>query len=190
MPIKSPFISFKQLNRAIYDAQNDLYRLGLWYDGAPLSEVEIYLCPLPRLQVRGLFYHGENAWSKLAGYYEGKMYIPRISLAHLGNTQYDSLRDVIRHEYAHAFAHHYPKLIFKTEFSKVFGGSYYYEKPSKMRPDAFVSEYAKTIPMEDFAETFMTYLKRKGKMPKSFTNKKLIAKWIFVERIIKKASKY
>ncbi len=95
MPIKSPFISFKQLNRAIYDAQNDLYRLGLWYEGAPLSEVEIYLCPLPRLQVRGLFYHGENAWSKLAGYYEGKMYIPRISLAHLGNTQYDSKSDSI-----------------------------------------------------------------------------------------------
>jgi hypothetical protein len=185
---KNILISLRQLNRAIYDAQNDLYRVGLWYEGAPLTEVEIYMCPLPRLQVRGLFYHGENAWSKLAGYYEGKMYIPSISLAHLANTQYDSLRDVIRHEYAHAFAHHYPQLIFKTEFSKVFGGSYNYEKPSKMHPDAYASEYAKTIPMEDFAETFMIYLKRKGKMPKLYTHKKLIAKWRFVDKVIKKAA--
>jgi hypothetical protein len=190
MTIKSPLITLKQLNRAIYDAQNDLYRLGLWYEGSQLTEVEIYLCPLPRLEVRGLFYHGENAWSKLAGYYEGKMYIPRMSFAHLANTQYDSLRDVIRHEYAHAFAHHYPELIFKTEFSKVFGGSYGYDKPSKMHSDAYASEYAKTIPMEDFAETFMIYLKRNGKMPRSFTHKKLIAKWKFVEKVIKKASQY
>jgi hypothetical protein len=185
---KSPLISVKQLNSAIYDAQNDLHRVGLWHEGAPLTEVEIYMCRLPRLQVRGLFYHGENAWSKLAGYYEGKMYIPRISLAHLANTQDDSLRDVIRHEYAHAFAHYYPQLIFKTEFSKVFGGSYNYEKPSKMHPDAYASEYAKTIPMEDFAETFMIYLKRKGKMPKLYTHKKLIAKWRFVDKVIKKAA--
>jgi hypothetical protein len=187
---KSLLITINQVNRAIYDAQNDLYSLGLWYEGAPLTEVEIYLCPLPRLMVRGVFYHGENAWSKMVGYYEGKMYIPRISLAHLANTQYDSLRDVIRHEYAHAFAHHYPQLIFKTEFSKVFGGSYNYANPSKMHPDAYVSEYAKTIPMEDFAETYMIYLKRKGKMPNSFKNKKLIAKWKFVKMVIKKASQY
>lgn len=32
---KSPHISLKQLNRAIYDAQNDLCRAGLWYEGAP-----------------------------------------------------------------------------------------------------------------------------------------------------------
>jgi hypothetical protein len=187
---KSPLISLKQLNLAIYNAQNDLCRVGLWYEGEPLTEVEIYMCPLPRLSIRGLFYHSDNIWSRLAGYYEGKMYIPQISLAHLANTQYDSLRDVIRHEYAHAFAHHYPELIFKTEFAMVFGGLYNYDKPSKMQPDAYVSEYAKTIPMEDFAETFMTYLKRKGKMPRSFTHKKLIAKWKFVEKVIKKASQY
>ena len=70
---KSLLITINQVNRAIYDAQNDLYSSGLWYERAPLTEVEIYLCPLPRLMVRGVFYHGENAWSKMVGYYEGKM---------------------------------------------------------------------------------------------------------------------
>ena len=187
---KSIYISLKQINRAIFDVQNELYLLGLWYEGAPLTMVEIYSCPLPRLLVRGLFYHGENTWSKMAGYYEGKMYIPQISIAHLSNNQPDSLSDVIRHEYAHAFAHHYPELIFKTLFSKVFGGSYYSNKPSKMHAKSYVSDYAKTIPMEDFAETFMTFLKHKGKLPKPFTRKRITAKWNFVGMIIKKAAKF
>lgn len=179
------FITIKQLNRAIYDVQNELNMHNLWHEESPLTKVEIYTCPIPRLQMRGVFYHGENTWSKLVGYYEGNMYIPLISLAHLANGQYDSLRDVIRHEYAHAFAHHYPEFIFRSEFSKVFGGSYNCDKTSKMHSDAYVSEYAKTMPMEDFAETFMLYLKRKGKMPKSFSHKKLVAKWNFVEKLIK-----
>jgi hypothetical protein len=128
---KSIYISLKQINRAIFDVQNELYLLGLWYEGAPLTMVEIYSCPIPLLLVKGFFYHGENTWSKMAGYSEGKMYIQQISIAYL-NSQPDFLRDVIRHEYAHSYAHHYPELIFKTEFSKVFGGSYYYNKPSKM----------------------------------------------------------
>ena len=58
-----------------------------------------------------------------------------------------------------------------------------------MEDAAYVSDYAKTMPMEDFAETFMVYLKYKGKIPKSFTHKKLIAKWSFIKRVIKKATR-
>jgi len=59
---------------------------------------------------------------------------------------------------------------------------------NKMSDDAYFTEYAKENSMEDFAETFMLYLKWKGKLPKKFTNKQLIKKWNYVENVLKTAS--
>jgi hypothetical protein len=185
---KRAIIGMKQLNRAIYDVQLELGKLGLWNEGSLLAEINIYACPIPRIDVRGLFYHGDNLLSRVLGFYEGEMYIPLFSLAHLSNTKNNSLRDVIRHEYAHAFAHQYPELIFTQKFSNVFGGTYNDFTSSLMPAESYISDYAKTMPMEDFAETFMFYLKHKGKITAKFSNKKLIAKWNFIAKIIKALS--
>ena len=53
-----------------------------------------------------------------------------------------------------------------------------------MEKDAFISDYARTMPMEDFAETFMVYVRRKGIMPSSIKNKQLIKKWQYISNII------
>jgi hypothetical protein len=71
-----------------------------------------------------------------------------------------------------------------------FGGSYYSEHKKEMPAEAYFTDYAMEYPCEDFAETFKLYLKWKGKLPKKFTNKKLISKWNYVANAIKKASKY
>jgi hypothetical protein len=62
-----------------------------------------------------------------------------------------------------------------------FNGHYYAEHPKKIYDDAsYVSSYAQTCPMEDFAETFMVYVRRHGKPLKNM-NERLQAKWKFME---------
>jgi len=186
---KSPIIKLSKLNSALYDVQNEFYRLGLWNEGSPLTEIEIYLCSFPRVWTAGLFYHYESSWTKIRGYYEGNMYISKYTLLdYLYKDKYNSVRDLVRHEYAHGFAHHYYDLIEIKAFEKAFGGNYDSGIKSKMPVDAYFTSYARVFPMEDFAETFKMYLKWKGKLPKKFTNKQLIAKWNFVASVIKKAS--
>jgi hypothetical protein len=120
----------------------------------------------------------------------GHIYIrPFCILDNLFFWQYENiLRENIRHEYGHAFAYHYPNLIYDSkEFKSVFGGDYDYNKPTKMEEDAYISDYAETQPAEDFAEMFSEYVLRQGVISKNITNTKLIAKWHFVDDVIKKA---
>ncbi len=161
---KGKAISYKQTNDALFSVQRELYSLGLWYIDSPLTKVQVNWRALPPIRMHdalGFFMHGESKLDKVFGYYSGQMYIPAFVLSHLFWQTRGSLRDVIRHEYAHAFAHHHPKLIEKSkEFKSVFGGSYYSEVPSDMEHAAYVSDYAKTLPMEDFAETFRSLIKK------------------------------
>jgi hypothetical protein len=184
----NPVISLKKINAAILHVQNELYANGLWYEGSPLTEIEIYFCSIPRIFLKGFFMHETSKWDSFMGYKDGKLYIPKLSLAHLDNSKYSSIRDVVRHEYAHAFAHQYFVLIQKKAFEIAFGGDYNSAYKKEMPADAYFTKYAMEYPREDFAETFMLYLKWKGKLPKKFTNKQLISKWNYVAHIIKKAS--
>ena len=100
-----------------------------------------------------------------------------------------SFRNVIRHEYGHALAHYYPELIQHSKsFEKIFGGNYYNDEPTQMERAAFISTYACTMPMEDFAETFMVFVRRKGIIPTNILNKKLQAKWKFITDLCTKIS--
>jgi hypothetical protein len=75
---------------------------------------------------------------------------------------------------------HYAIPIRSKEFNSVFSGHYYANKPSKVYDSAsYVSSYAQTCPMEDFAETFMVYVRRHGKPLKNM-NERLEAKWRFI----------
>jgi hypothetical protein len=186
----NPVMSLKKLNNAILHVQNELYENGLWYEDSLLPRIEIYLCSIPRIFYEGFFMHGTTKWESFIGYKEGKLYIPNFSLAHIDNSKYSSVRGLVRHEYGHAFAHQYHDLIEKKAFEMAFGGSYYSEHKKEMSPEAYFTDYAMEYPCEDFAETFKLYLKWKGKLPKKFTNKKLISKWNYVANAIKKASKY
>ena len=85
----------------------------------------------------------------------GHIYIPKWILAQGFWQNRGSLRDIIRHEYGHGVAHYYPELIVHSpKFEKVFGGNYYDYTPSSMNRASYISEYATTMPCEDFAETF------------------------------------
>lgn len=181
-------ISTAELNRALYKVQHELYQNGLWNEGSPLTDVEVKLDSTPTLFTQGNFTHAIKKYEHFMGYKEGIIYITQFSLSYLENSKYSSVRDLVRHEYGHAFAEKYDRLIRKKNFENVFGDRYYDAKKNKMPDEAYFTDYAKDNSMEDFAETFMLYLKWKGKLPKKFTNNQLIKKWNYVENVIKIAS--
>ena len=171
-------ITLTRLNRAVYDVQSELTRLGIWNE--MLYSVDVYLTPL----------HYAYGW-KMDGA-RGYIGIPAVSLSRLpyelfGIGQRWGLRDVLRHEYAHAYADLYPKLSRSREFVRVFGGSY--DRSRRVRtfdPDQHVTEYASTTPAEDFAEVFMFFVKHRGRLRGSLDTSAIRRKWRFIGRFIKR----
>lgn len=168
-------ISKKQLDTANLAVTGELASLGFWDE--ELAKTETYLTFAGRSY--GLQFYESS----------GEIHIPSISLCRLGEKilrqKRVALRDILRHEFAHALAHTYPELVKNTQFEKVFGG------PHEMDPglaqvydSAFhVSEYAASMPMEDFAEVFMLYLKHKGQLPKRLDRPAIRKKWKYIDKL-------
>jgi hypothetical protein len=183
-------ITESKLNSALKSVHKEFSDLGIWNPNVKIYQADVFLCKIPRLNVAGFFMHNAGVSDYLLGYETGNIYIPSVVLNTVFWTNTYSLRDVIRHEYAHALAHYYRRLIMRSaEFKKVFGGNYLHFQPSDMEDDAYITQYAQSMPMEDFAETFMVYVRRKGVLSKKHTNKKLILKWKFIAKIIKAINK-
>jgi len=98
---------------------------------------------------------------------DGEIYIPILqSRRHV--------RDKIRHEYGHALLFHYHGITGRSGFS-CFGHS--------RNRDDYVSQYAMTGPEEDFCETFMLFLRHRGKLPKKYLSPRIKEKWRFVNSL-------
>lgn len=177
--------SFSALNRATLSTQNDLYQTGFWMESTRLIKTEIFWCahPVPtNWDAEGVFYHGTDARDEFFGFQRGHIYIPGWSLSHLAYWRHTTaIRDIVRHEYGHAVAHHYPKLIRRSDkFRDAFGGTYDDDEFPEEWDGDFVSDYAKTDPSEDFADTFMLYLKHRGKIPQKYKTPSILRKWRFI----------
>jgi len=177
-------VSKEQLDLAVINTQDELYHAGFWNEGSRLLQTEIFWCKFPQItnpEALGFFTHGTNAFDSLIGVESGHIYIPKWVLFHGPWQNRGSLRDVVRHEYGHAVAHWYPKLIQQgPRFRDVFGGDYWSEDEFEYDPEFFVSEYAATKPMDDYAETFMIYLRSSGKLPERFATPSIKKKWKFI----------
>ena len=186
---KGKLINLKQTTSAAISVQEELYKVGLWYNDSRLTQANVFWCSLPVITIpdaHAFFLAETNFWNRLLGWEPGHIYIPKYVVAQHFLQERGSLRDIIRHEYGHVFAYYYPELIeHSPEFDKVFGGGYEDTEPSNMEDEAYVSDYAKTIPMEDYAETFMVYVRRKGILPTHIKNTKLKRKWNFIKKTIK-----
>lgn len=188
-------VTYSAFNRAVTDIQKEFYKLGIWHEQSKLLETEVFLCQIPQLTlIKAFGYHLDNVGRKnsiseriatILGYEPGHIYIPAISSNTVIARKW-SLREVIRHEYAHSVAFRYPKLVKTKEFIRVFGWSYDGIKKVEMPDDAYVSEYAKEIPAEDFAKTWSTYLTRKYKPENKRINVKLKMKFEFVAQLLGK----
>ena len=77
------------------------------------------------------------------------------------------------------------RLVESKRFRRVFGGDYESTDPVwEYHPDLHLTQYAATMPCEDFAETFHYYLRHKGCLPRRLAGKpEIIRKWEFIQRL-------
>lgn len=185
-------VSLKQTNSAALSVQKELYEIGLWYESTRLIKSNIFWKWMPFFgasNADGIFTIGVSVIDKIQGFEEGHIYIPKWVLAQGFSQNRATLRDIIRHEYGHVLAHYYPEMIVDSKsFEKIFGANYYSYQPTQMEKGTYISTYASTMPMEDFAETFRVFVRRKGIMPANILNKNLQAKWKFIADLCTKIS--
>jgi hypothetical protein len=176
-------VSKMQLSSAAVEVQRELFQAGFWNEGSRLPKTDIVWCRFPQITVPdalGFFVYQTHPLHSLLGLKVGHIYVPQYVLVHGFWQERGSLRGILRHEYGHALAHHYPSLINGKWFQGIFGGKYSDEAfPDDWEGD-FVSDYAGTNPSEDFAETFMVYLRNRGGLPRCFSTPAMGRKWKFI----------
>jgi len=163
-------VSDAALASARRDVEAELRRSGFF--DARVGQIAVQLVAL------GVAY----GWQDYRG--SGTISVPRVSwpkLCNLLEHEYVSLRDVLRHEYGHAVADTHQHLIRTPEFALAFGDSHHWATSNDYDPEVFVTTYAATATGEDFAETFMYFLKHGGKLPARFGTSAIRKKWRFVK---------
>lgn len=119
---------------------------------------------------------------RTGGRHCGDIVIPSVSVSRW--RKYESVLDVLRHEYGHAYADINGRRINTKRFERAFGGPHDVNEPHPVPedPDVHVTPYAATTTGEDFAETFWLYLKHKGRPPARLKYKTaILRKWRFIE---------
>jgi hypothetical protein len=176
------FLSLPQLNRALAAVWREM--AGLGFASKAVDQVPVWLVsPLGILSPRTLFNSPYGFFDPSSR--SGAINIPSISLSTLGDLlaarAYVSLRDVLRHEYAHAIEHHHRGLIHSSRFEDAFGSAHDDEMDVDFDPASHVSRYAATcVGQEDFAETFMMFVKHGGELPLRFDTRTIRRKWRFI----------
>lgn len=181
------YVSLETVEAAFNAVRKELQELGLLSCGSRLDGVN---CFHERLSIYGLW-HGfcGNAEGLYGNAKEDQdIHIPAVTRSGLWNGDHRVVRDDVRHEFGHALAGKFKKFFHGGIFKEAFGASYG-EKKVFVGGDwtnEYVTEYASKMTQEDFAETFMLYMKYKGKMPARYLGKRAIEKkWKTVGRIIR-----
>ena len=183
------YTSFDQVTDAYNEVRDDLIKLGVLWRGSKLDTVEcLYERIAPIAALKG--------WMGYFDFEDRDIHFPSVYLPVGWLTgsvgEKNSAPDVIRHEFGHALADRYPLALKKGGlFREAFGRAYSDKPAPDIDPDNwkfdFVSAYAATATREDFAETFMFFVKHKGKMPAKFAKKPaIVKKWKSVAEIVKR----
>lgn len=179
------YASFEETERAFNKVRRELQGFNLLFAGSRLDGVDCYY---ERFSLGALY-----GLVGAMGFYDFEdqcIHIPAFYPAGLFPEWYGERQtlDVLRHEFGHALADKYRKFFRGGIFKEAFGASYGEKKVFEGGDwkNEYVTEYASTMTQEDFAETFMLYMKYKGKMPARFRGKRAIEKkWKTVGRIIR-----
>lgn len=174
--------SYQCVNKAFNKVRWELWKLGVLWTGSKLEMVD---CVFDSFPVECVFRGAEGLWKEKLN----AIVFPRFYFA---GGKKDLAVDVFRHEFGHALAERYPGArknggVFRAAFGGSYGG-----KPAKGTDpadweDSCVTPYAATATQEDLAETFMLFVKHKGKLPAKFAKKLAIRKkWKAVAEIVKR----
>jgi hypothetical protein len=162
----------QRLLRGTTQVRLELQRLGFFSES--LQGVKVRLIPFG--SAYGYQYYGGS----------GEIHIPAVSLSRFSTLlgyPYTSLRDVIRHEYGHAVADQHRGLIRSRKFSTAFGTGHHFEKREEFHPEVHLTRYAAASTGEDFAETFMTYVRTGGVVPREIKSLAIRRKFLFLSEL-------
>ena len=180
------------LARAFDRVRSELHGGGLLYHGKYLDRIDCTQSILPtRSEEYGFVFDSGVDWHyRLVGFRPGVIYLPLnppVEQYVPGGT----LVDVIRHEFAHAWAWLDPKFIKRPWFREAFGDGYHDEwsEIPEENPRNFVSAYACEAPKEDFAETFMMFLRYRKSHDRFRDRRGVYRKLKAVERAVSVAGK-
>ena len=182
--IQMSFASEKKVRNAFSKVRCELRKMGLLSEGKPLDQIScrsvVHLSGL--VGVMGFYTWGSNVIT-----------IPSVFPAALSPyLSGRSLINVFRHEFGHALADKYKRYVNSTKFKKAFGGNAFDTTciAADHYVDEYVSNYAQQCPQEDFAETFMVYIKNKGIFPREYNGvEALYSKWQVIDDICKKIAR-
>ena len=166
------FVTKSRLDRANYAVTLELDALG-FYDERVRS-VNTLLVPIG--DAYGWHWYGGT----------GEIYIPCVSWSKISDFfhgEYTALRDVLRHEFGHAIADTHRGLFRSDYFSEAFGAGHHWGLEWEYDPEHHVSPYAAKAPAEDFAETFMVYVRHGGRLPAGLQTTPIRRKWKFVQKL-------
>lgn len=170
-------VTRQKLASARFDVIQELARLGFLDEAVRAVKVELVTYD----HAHGFQCYGDS----------GHIGIPRISASRILDVlrrTYTSLRDVLRHEYAHAIADTHRGLFRSRRFSDAFDGPHTWEFSWEYDPEHHVSDYAAKAPAEYFAEVFMFYVRHKGRLPAAIATEPILRKWRFTEDLGKAIS--
>lgn len=159
-------ISERRLHRAFNQVRGELAEVGLLADGRYLDGIDCVQSALPSFakEMGYVFDEGVPWFRELLGYQPGVIYIP-LNPPVRAYVPGGTLVDTIRHEFAHAWYWLDGPFLRRPWFRDTFGARYTdawsVGDASTFDPAEFVSSYACTAPAEDFAETFMAYLRHR-----------------------------
>ena len=188
------YTSFNEVSRAYNKVRMELWHLGVLWDGSKLDAVKCIYEPLNPVGLIG--WMGFYEFLKCKG--DGNIHFPAVYNGldlRLRWIDKNSTIDVFRHEFGHALSDRYPGALKKGGvFRTAFGGPCDDKPAPGTDPDDWegrcVTFYATKNTREDFAETFMFFMKNKGKLPAKFAKKPAIRKkWKAVAEIVKRVAK-
>jgi hypothetical protein len=174
-------ISMASLYRAFGQARQDLADVGLLAPGEYLDRIDCARSSWPGGFRDYLGFFDDDGVICIFFNAPAEAYRP-------GNT----LTDIIRHEFAHAWHWLDRRFVTGPWFRDAFGGSYAideWEDQEDVRdPDEYVTDYAMESPKEDFAETFMTFLRNHQSLSRFRSRRGVYRKLRAVKDAVKRAA--
>jgi hypothetical protein len=167
-------ITLARLDKAARRVRSEMGAHGLWTE--PVAGVQILLIDTGES-------YAEYEWVGTGD--SGVIVVRAIATARRVEARqgtFTPLVDILCHEYAHALANIYKGLIRSRQFTMAFGASYDNHERFAYSPETHMTEYAATNASEDFAETFMRFLKHGGELPAAYDTEFIRRKWRFVAR--------
>jgi hypothetical protein len=200
---------FDTVDRAFHIVRKELCELGLLEKDVYLDGIDLVISALPGFGTCGWVYDvGVDAWRGLWGFQGGTIYVPRDLSIHNRRPGMTVL-DVIRHEFGHAWYWQNPGFFRGRWFREAFGAGYQDEWETQtmcaeyraaMKREAvfrrsayygdYVSPYAMTMPKEDFAETFMCFLRNRNSLTRFRRRPGLYRKLQAVKRAVANRARY